>query len=391
MDSGRQLVVYERIPNGAPPPPPLPPALPPPLPPPLPAPPAAPPIRQAMAAIHRKSYIDMAALLITFATFAGGLTLTSQFVITCPCSRLEALLELAAQLLLAAPFVLLSIYLLLYRSNAAVVPDDQPWERLLVVCQFIVAAVLIGTGFLVLSVALFTAHSAHSAFSVAGILFFAFIVFATILAGLITSWQHHGPLPGWRAEWPSYIAFFIVLLSELAVACVLIGLSGRNARDQPVQFGCNPIQTSSTDAPPAWSISSASVTSCQKAYGIYTSPPADNTSPTPASISTTTVYELTVFNISIPTIIVPTPVIPTPIVPTPIIPTPVITITIDEVRGTIPTTNKPLVTVNVDVDWNMECVGLSGKIDCTADVTVEIVKGGTGGGGGSGSKTASVT
>jgi hypothetical protein len=64
----------------------------------------------------KKFYTDMAGVLIPLATFAGGLTLATQFIIPCPGSRLEALLQMASQLFLATPIVLLAIYLFLYRK-----------------------------------------------------------------------------------------------------------------------------------------------------------------------------------------------------------------------------------------------------------------------------------
>jgi hypothetical protein len=104
----------------------------------------------------KKFYTDMAAVLIPLATFAGGLTLATQFIIGCPGSRLEALLAMASQLFLAVPLVLLSIYLLLYRK-----PDngtfDKSWQHGLVAGRFIIAGIMLGAAFLLLGAALFSA------------------------------------------------------------------------------------------------------------------------------------------------------------------------------------------------------------------------------------------
>ena len=291
---------------------------------------------EAVRASYNKSYSDIAGLLVTFATFAGGLTLSTQFVITCPCSRLEALLELASQLLLAAPFVLLSIYLLLYKIDDGSIPDFQAWRGLLIICQFFFAGFLIAAGFLVLSVALFSANSEPFAYSQAGIAFFALILLITILAGI---WAAGIRLPEEKPKQSdcrplSFIA--VIIVCELVVACVFIAYSATNVTDQPVHFGCNPIQTLRISAPLKSFTRYASITSCQKSYGIYTSPVEDITTTTTLPLVTTTT------NITIS--------VPTPIVPSIIFSTSVITTTIDEVRGTITTISEPIVTVNLDVN-----------------------------------------
>jgi hypothetical protein len=317
----------------------------------------------------KKFYTDMAAVLIPLATFAGSIALGTQFVITCPCSRFEPLLGLASQLLLAAPFILLSVYLLLYRSKENHVPFRFTWQHHFTILQFIAAGIFIAAGFVLLGAALYTAQPRHALYGVLGLVLFSSVISVAIFAGIVMivtpgtpihdghphHWVWKDNTKDWEQKWGTFfsIGAIVIFFAELALAFALVGESSVHAVRQPVQFGCNPIQTYNTSVPLASLTTYSEITSCQKSYGIYTSPFGENSNTAP--VQTVTALSVVTFSI-----------------PTPVVPTPSLTVTIDEVRGTPKTTVKPVVTVDVDVDWNMVCAGQSGGVDCTAFANVEI-------------------
>lgn len=67
--------------------------------------------------IRKKSYIDLAGVLILISTFAGSFTLTIYFTISCHESRAAALLLWASLILLTIPLVSLVIFSLLFFYN----------------------------------------------------------------------------------------------------------------------------------------------------------------------------------------------------------------------------------------------------------------------------------
>jgi hypothetical protein len=101
---------------------------------------------------EKKQYTDIASVMASLATFAGAVALATLFITNCPDSRLQALLALATQLLLASPLALVVVYLLLY----GLLDDDHVLKarHSLVNCQFVIVGIMIATAFLLLGNAL---------------------------------------------------------------------------------------------------------------------------------------------------------------------------------------------------------------------------------------------
>ncbi|KAL6897470.1 hypothetical protein GGI43DRAFT_409187 [Trichoderma evansii] len=102
---------------------------------------------------RKKGLTDFAAVLILLSTFAGTITLSTQFALTdCKGTRVQALLILASQFFLASPFALLAVYLFLHRFPDGCVVDG--YLRGCVIAQICLAGFMIGTGFVSLSVSI---------------------------------------------------------------------------------------------------------------------------------------------------------------------------------------------------------------------------------------------
>jgi hypothetical protein len=128
----------------------------------------------------KKFYTDMVGVVAPLATFAGGLTLATQFIIQCPDSRLQALLALASQLFLASPLGCLLIYVLLYGFDEK--EDIEGRRRTFVVAQFFIVALFLLTAFVILSVAIMVAGK--TAVGVNGIVLLGLVIIGCVLAGI---------------------------------------------------------------------------------------------------------------------------------------------------------------------------------------------------------------
>ena len=188
----------------------------------------------------KKFYTDMAGTLIPLATFAGGLTLATQFIIKCPQSRLQSLLALAAQLFLATPLALLPVYLLLYGlGDQGVVKYDSKTHA--VVCtQFVISGVMLSAGFVLIGTAIYVAEEPPKMIGSWGLGLLGLLLFLGIMAGLVRTklWKW---VPGlgsntiiWRNVWLGVLLGVV----QLAVVCLLLGFGGRAASRAKIQSGC---------------------------------------------------------------------------------------------------------------------------------------------------------
>jgi hypothetical protein len=189
----------------------------------------------------------MAGILILLATFAGALTLSTQFSLDCPCSRFKALLSLGSQTFLAAPLVLLSEYLLLYRGDDR--DSLKTWEHTMIVTQFIVAGLLICSGFVLLGAAIYTAQPGSERWQwngIWGLTLLCWVSLLAIISGVLYctgvgkvrtafSRAHSCTFPG---IWPTVFCA-ILLVTELSVLGLLLGMGGWVAASAPIQHGCN--------------------------------------------------------------------------------------------------------------------------------------------------------
>ena len=187
----------------------------------------------------------MAGVLVPLATFAGGITLATRFIITCPGSRLEALLALASQLFLATPLVLLAVYLLLYgRADTDAIARNKA-EHLLVVGQFIVAATALGAAFVIVGVAIFVAQVGDYKIGIGGLVLLGLVVAMALLSGCMGP-SFRGKIPTeadprsravFRANPIRYFHVGMVLVQLLAIITLLI-LGGYSSSKACVQHGC---------------------------------------------------------------------------------------------------------------------------------------------------------
>ncbi|CAG9952701.1 unnamed protein product [Clonostachys rosea f. rosea IK726] len=102
----------------------------------------------------KKSYLELANVLILLSTFAGAVTLSTQFALpeACNASRVRALVAFASQFFLMCPIAASSIYVALHNR-----PDGQVVEtgtHAFIQIQFGLIGVMIIAGFLLLNIAL---------------------------------------------------------------------------------------------------------------------------------------------------------------------------------------------------------------------------------------------
>ncbi|KAE8412387.1 hypothetical protein BDV36DRAFT_300956 [Aspergillus pseudocaelatus] len=193
----------------------------------------------------KKFYTEVAGVAAPLATFAGGLTLATQFIITCPDSRLEALLSLASQFFLASALGLFLIYMLLYGFEENVHIKNH--RRKLVFTQLFLVAIFMCIAFILLAVAIMVAG--RTDVGTLGIILMGIIVanFATIEISILCT--HHGvnttDLPNGPQEAKDLPCLtrwilWIGLGCELVVAFLMLGFGADAAADAHVQRGCTP-------------------------------------------------------------------------------------------------------------------------------------------------------
>lgn len=190
----------------------------------------------------KKFYTEIAGVAAPLATFAGGLTIATQFIITCPESRLEALLALASQFFLASALGLFLIYILLYGLDE----DDhiQDQRRYLVFSQLLLVAIFMCVAFILLAVAIMVAGQRDVGIS--GIALMGTIVASFITMEASILWTDHGvatagyPIP--PNDLPPVASGFLWFWfgCELVVGCIMLGLGADAAADATVQSGCTP-------------------------------------------------------------------------------------------------------------------------------------------------------
>lgn len=214
----------------------------------------------------KKFYTDMVGVVAPLATFAGGLTLATQFIIQCPDSRLQALLALASQLFLASPLGCLLIYVLLYGFDDK--ENIKGQRRSFVIAQFFIVALFLLTAFVILSVAIMVAG--NTGVGINGIILLGLVIVGCVLAGM-GIWTT-GTLPvegatnrrslreklkGWRESFVAWWRFTIrhqegckdvgywtarlllaAFILEIVEAFVLLGFGSTAAADARFQRGC---------------------------------------------------------------------------------------------------------------------------------------------------------
>ncbi|KAL2863282.1 uncharacterized protein BJX67DRAFT_384897 [Aspergillus lucknowensis] len=102
---------------------------------------------------NKKSYTDLSTVLILLSTFAGAVTLQTQFSLpeTCDGSRVRTLMAFASQFFLMCPISVFSIFVALHNRPDTAVIETGKHQFLQV--QFAITGVMIVTGFLLLNVA----------------------------------------------------------------------------------------------------------------------------------------------------------------------------------------------------------------------------------------------
>ncbi|KAJ9606850.1 hypothetical protein H2200_008860 [Cladophialophora chaetospira] len=193
-----------------------------------------------MAPKPKKFYTDMASVLIPLATFAGGLTLATQFIIQCPGSRLEALLALASQLFLVAPFVLLSVYLLLYQYDDN--EFQEGWQHGLVAGQFCVAGIMLCAGLMLLASALFVAQLGARGIGIWGIVLLSVVVGILVFCGLVISCAPRTkelPFKDHHYSPQGVFCFLVVWVTEVIFVLFLLIFGGRIAERACIARGCS--------------------------------------------------------------------------------------------------------------------------------------------------------
>ncbi|KAF9894514.1 hypothetical protein FE257_006398 [Aspergillus nanangensis] len=100
---------------------------------------------------RKKSYTDLGSILILLATFAGAVTLSTQFTVANDCdhSRARALLAFASQFFLVCPIGILTIFICLHGYEDHQVLDAG--RHAFVRFQFAVVGVMLCAGFLLLN------------------------------------------------------------------------------------------------------------------------------------------------------------------------------------------------------------------------------------------------
>ena len=135
--------------------------------------------------IHRtrvEQYSTTAQTVSGIATFAGAITLSTQLLIQCPDSRLQALLALASQLFLATPLVLLGVAAVLHGKGGNEAVDwDEP-SRAFIVAQFMVSGVMLIASFLLLGCAIYVADVTHHDIGRWGLVLVSLIMVTLVVA-----------------------------------------------------------------------------------------------------------------------------------------------------------------------------------------------------------------
>src|SRR5688572_10811704 len=108
----------------------------------------------------KKSYLDLANVLILVSTFAGAVTLQAQFSLPEDCngSRVRTLLAFASQFFLIGPIAVSSVYVALHNRQDGTVESG---THAFVQVQFGLIGVMIITGILLLNISIQYAGAAY--------------------------------------------------------------------------------------------------------------------------------------------------------------------------------------------------------------------------------------
>lgn len=198
---------------------------------------------------EKKQYTDIASVMASLATFAGAVTLATLFILNCPDSRLQALLALATQLLLASPLALVVAYLLLYGlfDNDYVVKE----RHILVNCQFVIVGIMMAAAFLLLGSALLVLLD--DVIGGIGLVLLVVIVLFTLGIGFLILCRtreaqavNNRPEPRELSHCTKVFTTVLVILEAL-VLIFLLGFGGDDAEDRHVQ-NCTTTTTTTTIA-----------------------------------------------------------------------------------------------------------------------------------------------
>ncbi|EXJ91943.1 hypothetical protein A1O3_00493 [Capronia epimyces CBS 606.96] len=206
--------------------------------------------------VHRTlvgQYCTTAETVSGIATFAGAITLSTQLLIECPQSRLQALLALASQLFLATPLVLLGVVAVLHgRANSQAVSWDEP-SRAFIVAQFLISGIMVVVSFLLLGCAIYVAEGEGSEHAIGqwGLA----LISLTMIIVVVAVWVNNSTNRFWRSFLKLDIrytttemsdsysiqylrVFLLTFVPQLAVVGCLVGFGARRAAAATIQFGC---------------------------------------------------------------------------------------------------------------------------------------------------------
>ncbi|KAJ5175081.1 uncharacterized protein N7482_000958 [Penicillium canariense] len=138
---------------------------------------------------RKRIYTDLATVLILLSTFAGAVTLQTQFTLpdTCNGARARALVAYASQFFLASPIAIFAIFMSLhgYEENDIIEAGRHEFIQ----CQFGLTGIMIIAGFLLLNIT--TLYTGGNYLGPAGIALTGIFILATVAWGI----EDHLPPP----------------------------------------------------------------------------------------------------------------------------------------------------------------------------------------------------
>ncbi|KAH6999475.1 hypothetical protein EDB80DRAFT_724739 [Ilyonectria destructans] len=179
----------------------------------------------------RSTYTNLADAITPIATFAGGFTLATQVIVSCPNTRLQALLSTASQLFLDIPLVLLVVHIVLYGKEDADPIHRARGYRAFIMGQFFVAGVLLITAFLLLTFAIYAADTSRRSATVWGIVLMSLTATITILASFYPVFFRRKAFwkdVGHATEGFGLIVLLGTILPQLTFAGILVGFGCGN-------------------------------------------------------------------------------------------------------------------------------------------------------------------
>jgi hypothetical protein len=133
----------------------------------------------------QKVYAAVSAILFQLATFAGGLTFATQFIITCSESRLQILLGIASQLFLGSLLGLVVVFFLMYGfgENEPLPPN----VHAAVLVQFMIVGIMNIAAFVLLVVSVLVAGNVTS--GIFGLVLLGVFVIGSVVLGIMVWWK----------------------------------------------------------------------------------------------------------------------------------------------------------------------------------------------------------